>query len=130
MKSIIFSEAELSWLVDLLKERLVFFSSGNIKNKKRHKHTLMALEIVGKGSADLNLELRKVIYSCINGKLSRLFEQINVATPNPDATDSGLNDSYTTIDMGLDVLTKLGYQRLKYHQKYDFSRRYRDLIPA
>lgn len=132
MKNIILSETELSWLVGLLKERLVFFSSGNIKNQRRHKDTLMALDMVSQGSAGLALELnlKRVINSCINGRLSVLFEQIDGAIPNSDSFDSNLNDAHTTIDMGLDVLTKLGYQRLKYHQKYDFSRRYRDLIPA
>lgn len=132
MKNIILSEAELSWLVELLKERLVFFSSGNIPNKRRHKDTLLALDIVSSGSEGLTLklDLKRVIYSCINGRLSVLFKQIAGVTQNVNLYGPNIKNAFATIDMGLDVLTKFGYQRLKYHQKYDFGTRYSDRIPA
>jgi hypothetical protein len=125
-----FTVAEGDWLVSLLNERIEGYQSDtSTKYVAAAKAARQAFQW-GEGSF-LNPFQKALCTGCVNVALDVSYQNIHAKNAvDLLHADVAERAAMTTIDMGKDILQKLGYEKKTRYPSYDYSFRYRDCLQA
>ncbi len=131
-RKISFTKAEKAWLIQLLDNRLFVY-----RYDKGVPERIVALAIscreklLGQDAVFFGPKQAALCTGCLNEQMDQYYQDLTVQTAH-DLLQLSAEQKYFTeqIDMGKDMLIKLGYDRRTYLPTYNYEVRYRDTLAA